>query len=237
VAADRTPVTPGLSRRSARHRRGPLRGLLLLLLGLAAALGLHAWDRLRMQQRAAELGPRAEAAVQALVPLLQDLAHAPDGERLERINRFVNQRIAYTEDAALWGEPDHWASPLVALAQGRGDCEDYSIAKYFALTAAGVPPVALRLVYARAREPSAPRGYVAHMVLAYYPRPGAVPLILDNRVPQVQPASMRGDLTPVFSFNAEGLWEGAGPVGAGDPVVRLSRWRQVLAGAHEEGFW
>jgi len=207
------------------------------VLGLVVVLGLHAWDRVRMEQRAAALGPRAEAAVQALVPLLGELAHAHDSERVERINRFFNQRIAYAEDTDLWGEPDHWASPLVALAQGRGDCEDYSIAKYFALTAAGVPSASLRLIYARAREPSVPRGYVAHMVLAYYAAPGADPLILDNRIEQVRPASLRDDLTPVFSFNAEGLWEGAGPVGAGNPVARLSRWRQVLAEAREEGFW
>jgi hypothetical protein len=40
----------------------------------------------------------------------------------------------------------------------------------------------------------------------------------------------------VFSFNGEGLWEGVGGRRAGDAVARLSRWREVLAKAKEEGF-
>ena len=45
------------------------------------------------------------------------------------------------------------------------------------------------------------------MVLAYYPQPNTEPLILDNLVTSVRPASRRPDLTPVFSFNSEGLWK------------------------------
>ena len=51
------------------------------------------------------------------------------------------------------------------------------------------------------------------------------------------PASRRPDLAPVFSFNAEGLWQGVGPSAAGDPVARLSRWRDVLNKAKTEGWW
>ena len=40
---------------------------------------------------------------------------------------------------AQWGVPDRWSPPLETLATGRGDCEDYAIAKYVALTAAGIP--------------------------------------------------------------------------------------------------
>ena len=46
----------------------------------------------------------------------------------------------------------------------------------------------------------------------------------------------RPDLTPVFSFNSEGLWQGTGSTSAGDPVSRLSRWREVIAKARAEGF-
>ena len=74
------------------------------------------------------------------------------------------------------------------------------------------------------------------MVLAYYATPGAEPLILDNLIGDIRPASRRGDLEPVFSFNGEGLWQGVGAQSAGDPVARLSRWREVLAKARAEGF-
>jgi len=82
-----------------------------------------------------------------------------------------------------------------------------------------------------------PNGVVqAHMVLAWYATPDAEPLILDNLITEVRPASRRPDLTPVFSFNSDGLWQGVGPQAAGDPSVRLSRWREVLAKARAEGF-
>jgi hypothetical protein len=74
------------------------------------------------------------------------------------------------------------------------------------------------------------------MVLAYHAQPGAEPLILDNLITEVRPASRRPDLSPVFSFNGEGLWQGTGSQNSGDPVARLSRWRDVLAKARAEGF-
>ena len=100
----------------------------------------------------------------------------------------------------------------------------------------GMPISKLRLVYVRAQI-GGPNGAVqAHMVLAYYAAAGAEPLILDNLITEVRPASRRPDLVPVFSFNSEGLWQGVGPTAAGDPTARLSRWREVLAKARAEGF-
>ena len=64
----------------------------------------------------------------------------------------------------------------------------------------------------------------------------AEPLILDNLITDIRPASRRPDLTPVFSFNSEGLWQGVGGPVAGDPTARLSRWREVLGKARAEGF-
>ena len=57
-----------------------------------------------------------------------------------------------------------------------------------------------------------------------------------NLVPEVLPAAQRSDLTPVFSFNSDGLWQGIGAQAAGDPLARLTRWREVLAKARAEGF-
>jgi len=56
-------------------------------------------------------------------------------------------------------------------------------------------------------------------------------------VGEIRTASKRPDLAPVFSFNAEGLWQGVGKADAGDPVARLSRWRDVLSKARQEGVW
>ena len=100
-----------------------------------------------------------------------------------------------------------------------------------------MPHAKLRMVYVRASIAGAPNGYVAHMVLAYYPTPEAEPLVLDNLQPGIHLASERPDLLPVFSFNAEGLWQGVGSIRAsGDPLVRLSKWRETLMRAHQDGF-
>jgi predicted transglutaminase-like cysteine proteinase len=52
-------------------------------------------------------------------------------------------------DLALYGAEDVWSPPLVTLAKGAGDCEDYAIAKFVALQEAGVSADDLRIVILR----------------------------------------------------------------------------------------
>ena len=211
-----------------------LRVLCLLL--AFAAFAPRAWDAETMQRAAVAQGTLATSGVRALQALLAAAVGQDDLQRLATFNEFFNRRIVFTPDSEVWGQADYWASPLEMLGKGRGDCEDYVIAKYFSLMAAGIPSAKLRLVYVRATI-GGPGGAVqAHMVLAYYSAPGAEPLILDNLIGEIRPASRRPDLEPVFSFNSDGLWQGVGAQSAGDPVARLSRWREVLAKARAEGF-
>lgn len=209
---------------------------------LPAALALALWlggqgpwagDAQRMAQAAQRQGPGAVAALPSLQALLQPGTAGDDEAQLAAVNSYFNRRIVFTADSEVWRQVDHWASPLELLAQGRGDCEDYAIAKYFSLLALGMPVARLRLVYVRAQIGADSQ---AHMVLAYYAQPNAEPLILDNLISTVRPASRRPDLVPVFSFNSDGLWQGMGGQSAGDPQARLSRWRDVLAKARLEGF-
>ncbi len=212
--------------------RAALRALLAVALLLAAAQP-GAWDAERMQAAATRLGPQAVAGAAALQTVLAAATGLPEEARLRAVNEFYNRRIAFHDDTEVWQQVDYWASPLETLDKGRGDCEDYAIGKYFGLVALGVPVAKLRLVYVRAQLDG---GVQAHMVLAYYATPDAEPLILDNLITEIRPASRRPDLAPVFSFNSEGLWQGVGARSAGDPVARLSRWREVLAKAEAEGF-
>lgn len=55
------------------------------------------------------------------------------------------------------------------------------------------------------------------MVVAYYPAPDAEPLILDNLLTTILPASERPDLIPVFSFNAT---PGLAILSAAEPSAR-----------------
>ena len=208
---------------------------------VVAGLQVAVWaiqpgDAERMAVAAQAQGQKAVAGWQALRPVLTAALGQGDIARLQAINDFFNRRIVFRDDLQVWGQIDYWASPFEMLGKGEGDCEDFALAKYFSLRAVGVAANKLRLVYVRAQL-GGPGGPVqAHMVLAYYALPDAEPLILDNLISELRPASRRPDLTPVFSFNADGLWQGTGAQSAGDPLARLSRWRDALAKARAEGF-
>jgi len=131
-------------------------------------------------------------------------------------NLFWN-RIPYFTDKAHWGIDDYWATPIETLGSNGGDCEDYSIGKYFTLKSLGIPIQKLRIVYVRARTRNEP-----HMVLAYYPEPDADPFILENLTNQILPASKRTDLDPIFSFNDDDLW---------------SEGQNIASSLNDEGRW
>ena len=147
-----------------------------------------------------------------------------DLEKLAKVNDFFNQ-VQFVSDILLWKKTDYWATPVEFLAQNAGDCEDFSIAKYFTLKKMGVVEDKLNMTYVKALELNQ-----AHMVVTYYETPEAEPLILDNLNPEILPASARNDLMPVFSFNGSGLWlakqrQRGEMVGSSD---RYKRWRDLL---------
>jgi predicted transglutaminase-like cysteine proteinase len=207
--------------------------LALALACLPAPMPAPALDNNRLMEVATQRGAKAVAGAQALIKLIDRASKLDEVARLTLVNSFFDDRIRYAEDIEVWGVEDYWASPLEVLQKGAGDCEDYAIGKYMTLASAGVPITKLRMVYVRAMLNGKS---VAHMVLAYYAQPGAEPLVLDNLINEVKPASQRPDLTPVFSFNSEGLWSGVGASSMGNPVARLSQWRDLLAKVKEEGF-
>lgn len=147
-----------------------------------------------------------------------DLANS---DELLGFNGFWN-RVPYYSDAEHWELPDYWATPVEMLASNGGDCEDYSIAKYFSLRELGVPAQNLRITYVRALKLN-----VAHMVLAYYPTPEADPYILDNLTDKMQRASERTDLEPVYSFNDEDLWA-AGAASFKGKASQIRLWSELL---------
>lgn len=130
----------------------------------------------------------------------QALGHS-DMEKLRLVNDFFNQNTAFIEDKILWKKEDYWATPAEFLAKGAGDCEDYSIAKYFTLVEMGVDENKLRITYVKAIVLNQ-----AHMVLTYYESPDQTPLILDNLTQGIDRATQRKDLVPVYSFNGSNLW-------------------------------
>lgn len=179
-------------------------------------------------------GDSAHHSIIELQALVKSLRNASDTEKLTRINTFFNNKIHYEEDSNVWGEADYWATPLEAIGRGYGDCEDYSIAKYVFLKALKIPEEKLKLTYVKAHIESADSD-VAHMVLSYYATPTAEPLILDSLITEIKPASQRPDLSPIFSFNSQGLWAGSASKPLNGGLNSLSRWRSVLLRIQADG--
>lgn len=208
---------------------------------LAVVLACLAWsvralDSEQMERTIVQrFGAYGQQSFTAWRNLVGSLAQAPEAELLKRVNDHWNRSVRFGDDMEVWGQEDYWATPLETMGRGRGDCEDYVIAKYFTLRALGIPEAKLRLTYVRARIGSATGGVTqAHMVLSFYATPEAMPVVLDNLVSGILPASSRTDLTPVFSFNAEGIFTGAATQ-ASSPVERLTRWRDLLVRMRAEG--
>ncbi|MGK2888911.1 MAG: transglutaminase-like cysteine peptidase [Candidatus Malihini olakiniferum] len=110
--------------------------------------------------------------------------------------------MLFRDDRVIWQQEDYWATPIEALHKGMADCEDYSIAKYFALRRFGILNEKLRITYVKAL-----RLNQAHIIVTYYyPTPTSIPLVLNNLTDKILPVTQRTDLLPVYSFNGEGLW-------------------------------
>ncbi len=76
-------------------------------------------------------------------------AHWDERRALTEVNRFFNQ-LLFIDDIKLWGMKDYWAMPQEFLGAAGGDCEDYSISKYFTLLELGIPEEKMRMVYVKA---------------------------------------------------------------------------------------
>lgn len=140
--------------------------------------------------------------------------------------RFVNgllNRVPQVEDKVHWGIVDYWASPAELIAGNGGDCEDFVIAKYFALRESGIAAEKMRLTYVKSFQGEKIEN---HMVLAYYPTPTSEPFILDNIQPQMLPASKRPDLLPVYEFNGELSDKFNGPA--------MRRWDDLIGRLNKE---
>jgi len=175
---------------------------------------------------ARKYGPTARLRLSAWVRLMAENTTKSEPDKLLVVNAFFNQ-IRWISDPEHWSKTDYWATPTEMLASNGGDCEDFAIAKYFTLLAIGVNIDKLKITYVKARDPNPINQ--AHMVLTYYQRPDSIPLVLDNLIPDIKPASERPDLTPVYAFNGDGLWlakeRSLGRVASGPGNITL--WREM----------
>ncbi|MBI4938326.1 MAG: transglutaminase-like cysteine peptidase [Nitrosomonadales bacterium] len=183
-----------------------------LFLGLALLLAARAPGaadyEIRLTEKViasaeAKYGRDARRRLAAWTSLIAGSKNKPEAEKLKLVNNLFN-RVLGVPDMENWGRPQYWATPVEMLASNGATAEDYAIGKYFTLLALGVNMNSLHITYVRAAN--LPPSSQAHMVLTYYSSPESMPLVLDNLEPEIKPGSERDDLTPVYSFNGNGLW-------------------------------
>lgn len=173
--------------------------MMACVLSLAIASGFRV-DNALLKNAKDLYGEQAAKRLNAWQALLDSSRNLSEAKKLEEVNIFFN-RLEFVSDQKHWGKEDFWATPVEFLASGGGDCEDFSIAKYFTLRELGVADERLRITYVKSL-----RLNQAHMVLSYYPASEKEPLVLDNLEGKIMPASQRKDLIPVYNFNGDGLW-------------------------------
>jgi len=115
--------------------------------------------------------------------------------RLEAVNSYVNARVRFVDDRVQFGVSDRWMPASETLARGRGDCEDYAIAKRAMLRAAGVAERDLYLVVLKDLSRRAD-----HAVLVV--RANGRFLVLDNGTDRIVDSSDVRDYRPILTFTA-----------------------------------
>jgi predicted transglutaminase-like cysteine proteinase len=137
------------------------------------------------------------AAARAFLAIVAQGRAQTGRARFGVINRAVNMAIIPTSDLAQWGVIDRWSPPLETFGTGRGDCEDYAIAKYAALIEAGVAAADLRLVIVRNLAANEDHAVVAARIDRDW-------FILDNRWLKMVDASEMSESIPLFVLDQTG---------------------------------
>lgn len=163
--------------------------------------------------------------ISALLALMNRVEDKDEKTKLREVNNFFNQ-FRYISDIRLWKTKDYWATRTEFIDKFAGDCEDYSIAKYFTLKQLKIADKKLFLTYSKSLKYK-----TAHMVVTYFKTKRSIPLILDNYNGQILPATQRKDLKPIYSFNGQDLYN-AKQKGLGEKVPyglqKNKKWLDLL---------
>jgi predicted transglutaminase-like cysteine proteinase len=164
--------------------------------------------RFAAEQRSAERGCTDPSSSAQDCPsaqwqaLVAELGALEPRAMLERANAAIN-RHPYIPSQRNWGESNYWETPFEFLRKS-GQGQDYAVAKYFLLRAAGMPADRLRVVVLRDE-----RLGLDHAVTVVYV--GGEALLLDNQIRDVVPAAGVHHYRPYYSISEQGWWLHWGP--------------------------
>lgn len=146
---------------------------------------------------------RCSPAARRLVAIIKHAGRAEGRARLAIVNRGINSAITYTNDSDQWRRDDVWSAPLNndkvgSLDTGKGDCEDYAIAKYVALREAGMSADDLQILVVKDTAAGNDHAALAARVDGQW-------LILDNRWSRLLEENEASFFTPLFALGADGV--------------------------------
>lgn len=177
---------------SHEFRSGSLRALPQWLSVLRRFRG----DRTRFAQCGAEDGCSSHD-FRAWHEIIASARHLGEREKLHAVNRYFN-RWPHRNDTEAYGLREYWATPSEFLVKS-GDCEDYSIAKFFALRQLGFAPERLRVVILLDRIRN-----IGHAVLAVQMESDI--LILDSLSDLIVSHRKYKHYVPQYSMNETTRW-------------------------------
>lgn len=159
-------------------------------------------SRFRSQRKIIDSDCDKVAFHPCVIPQWKDFIAALHGEsledKLEKVNDWANEH-PYIVDQLNWGIADYWATPYEFMSVN-GDCEDYAIAKYYSLRAAGVPEDRMRIMIVQDLN----LGGIIHAILGVYD--GDRLWILDNQIKHVVDSLSIYHYRPIYGTNEKHWW-------------------------------
>lgn len=138
-----------------------------------------------------------ESAPQAWNKIIADAQPHSRNRKLQMVNSYFN-RWPYKLDREVYGASEYWASPLEFLRRS-GDCEDYAIAKFFALRQLGLGNEEMRVVILWDEIRT-----IGHAVLAVYTEDDI--LVLDSLSSAILSHWRYKQYVPQYSMNETTRW-------------------------------
>jgi predicted transglutaminase-like cysteine proteinase len=167
---------------------------------------LPKWERVRDSENrrptfipeGLDLDVKNPSVTQRWVALRDRIKDAPLAEKANEVNKFFNQ-WPYKTDMTIYGVEDYWAVPR-EFVERSGDCEDYAIAKYYALRELGVPAKFLRVAAVKDSIRN-----LGHAVLIVYMDDDDA-RVLDNLTNLVLSHKRLTHYVPQYTVNEDFLW-------------------------------
>lgn len=139
---------------------------------------------------------KCPAAAVKFLSVINRAAEEDGWTRIAEVNRAINLDIRPVSDITQYGAANLWPTPLMAFASNAGDCKDYAIAKYVALSELGVSADDLRLIIVHIRNSKEDHAIVAVRLDGRW-------LILDNRTSELRYDTDVADYDPLFVIQGD----------------------------------